>query len=194
MHFKIERRRDDGHCSAQRRRVEEPMNEGLLIVTAMQGNRDAFAALYMRYRDSLYRYAYFRLGSAEDAEDAVSACVAAAYENIGTLRAEGAFRAWLFRILYRCCCAVLRERIASADSEGEEALDTLPDRGDGTALSPELSEAFGILSEADREIVLLSVIAGYTSPEIAAMLSLKPSTVRSRLKRSLSKMRRFLEE
>lgn len=169
------------------------MDESILIGMAMRGDRDAFAALYMRCRDSLYRYAYFRLGSAEDAEDAVSACITEAYAHIGTLRAAGAFRTWIFRILYRCCCAVQRELIAAHDRADEDALYTLPASPDGTALSPELQEAFGILGGEDREIVLLSVIAGYNSSEIADILSLKPSTVRSRLKRSLAKMRKFLE-
>ena len=169
------------------------MDESLLIADAIRGHRDAFAALYMRYRDRLYRYAYFRLGSAEDAEDAVSACIVAAYENIGTLRAENAFGAWIFRILYRCCCTVQRQQIAVRERADAEELYTLPASPDSTALSPELKETFALLSDEDREIVLLSVIAGYSSFEIGDILSLKPSTVRSRLKRSLTQMRRFLE-
>ena len=169
------------------------MDESLLIGMAMRGDRDAFAALYMHWRDKLYRYAYFRLGTADDAEDAVSACITAAYENIGTLRTEEAFGAWIFRILYRCCCAAQKEQIASHNRSDEQALYALPAAPDSTALSPELQEAFRILSDEDREIVLLSVIAGYSSFEIADILALKPSTVRSRLKRSLAKMRKFLE-
>lgn len=168
------------------------MDERMLIGRAVSGDREAFAALYMLYRDSLYRYAYFRLGNETDAEDAVSACIVAAYENIASLRAEKAFKAWIFRILYRCCCTLVREQIRSLDRDGEEALDRVPAPVGG--LSPELSEAFGVLCEEDREIVLLSVIAGYTSREIAAILSLKPSTVRSRLSRGLSKMRTFLDD
>lgn len=168
------------------------MDEKMLIGRAVAGDRDAFAALYMLYRDSLYRYAYFRLGNAADAEDAVSACIAAAYENIGSLRSDGAFRAWIFRILYRCCCAAIREQAKAADREGEEALDRMPAPESG--ISPELKEAFAVLSGEDREIVLLAAVAGYSSFEIGSMMSLKPSTVRSRLKRGLAKMRQFLEQ
>ena len=64
---------------------------------------------------------------------------------------------------------------------------------DSTALSPELAEAFAVLDAQDRDIVLFSVIAGYSSAEIAAVMGMKPSTVRSRLKRALAKMRGFLE-
>ena len=169
------------------------MEERTLISRAVTGDKEAFAALYMQYRDSLYRYAYFRLGNDADAEDAVSACIVAAYENIGSLKNEGAFRVWVFRVLYRCCCKIIREQIAASDREDEAALERMPS-ADSAQLSPELQEAFGVLSDEDREIVLLSVIAGYTSREIAALLNLKSSTVRSRLMRGLSKMRVFLGE
>ena len=167
------------------------MDERILIKRAVTGDKESFAALYTLYKDRLYRYAYFRLGSAEDAEDAVSACVTAAYENIYTLKSEKAFGSWIFRILYRCCCAVLAERL-SAVYEGEEALEDVP-ATDASAVSPELKEAFAILSGGDRDIVLLSVIAGYNSREIADIMSSKPATVRSRLARGLKKMREFLE-
>lgn len=167
------------------------MEERTLIGRAVSGDKEAFAALYMLYRDSLYRYAYFRLSDESDAQDAVSACITEAYANIYSLRSEKAFRSWIFRILYRCCCAVVRERIPADDRDPAEALDSLPAR-DTDRIPPELSEAFGVLGDEEREIVLLSVVAGYNAREIGGLMSLKPSTVRSRLARALAKMRTFL--
>ena len=167
------------------------MDEKSLVKQAIRGDKDAFAALYARYRDDLYRYALFRLGQPEDAYDAVSACVVTAYESIYQLRAAGAFRSWIFRILYYACgkqIALQQEQRGRADAE---ELDRLPARED--RLSPELQEALASLSPEDRDIVLLSVIAGYNSKEIASMTQLKATTVRSRLSRALAKMRAFLE-
>lgn len=167
------------------------MDEKLLVRQAAGGDKDAFAALYMRYKDDLYRYAYFRLGNADDAHDAVSSCIVAAYEGIYGLRAAAAFKTWVFRILYRACCTLIaeqRERNSRADAD---ELDRLP--AEASALSPELKEAFGVLIPEDRDIVLLSAVAGYNSREIASMTGLKPATVRSRLSRALAKMKQFLE-
>lgn len=167
------------------------MDERTLVQRASGGDKEAFAALYMRYRDDLYRYAYFRLCDPEDARDAVSACITAAYEGIYGLRSASAFKAWIFRILYCCCC-----RLAAQQSEMKNRADTAelerlaaPDN----RLSPELKEAFSVLSNCDRDIVLMSAVAGCSSSEIAAVTGLKPSTVRSRLKRALAKMKQFLE-
>ena len=166
------------------------MDEKMLVTRAAGGDREAFAALYMRYKDDLYRYAYFQLGHPEDARDAVSACIVAAYERIYTLRSAVAFKNWIFRILYRCCCKLIAQQSEQRRRADAEELNQLP--AESSALSPELKEAFGILSAEDRDIVLLSVIAGYNSAEISVITGLRSSTVRSRLSRALRKMKEFL--
>ena len=63
---------------------------------------------------------------------------------------------------------------------------------DSLELSVELRRALDSLSREEREIVLLSVLHGYKSHEIAEMLEISPSTVRSKLKRSLAKLQNQL--
>lgn len=86
------------------------MDEKSLIKQAIRGDKNAFASLYALYKDDLYRYAYFRLGNADDANDAVSSCVTAAYEGIYKLRAAGAFKGWIFKILYYSCGKLIADR------------------------------------------------------------------------------------
>ena len=167
------------------------MDEKNLVIYAAGGDKEAFAALYMMYKDDLYRYAYFKLGNSEDARDAVSSCIVAAYQGVGSLRSAEAFRSWIFRILYRCCLSFITEQSVQNERADISELERLPSRESG--ISSELKEAFGILSPQDRDIVLLSALGGYNSREIASLSGLKPATVRSRLARSLAKMKQFLE-
>ena len=53
--------------------------------------------------------------------------------------------------------------------------------------------ALSKLNTEDRMIVSLCVVEGYKSNEVAEILSMNPSTVRSRLNRSLKKMKEYLE-
>lgn len=167
------------------------MNEKALIKLARAGDKEAFAKLYIQYKDKLFRYAYFKLGSTEDAQDAVSSCITEAYLSIAALKSEKAFSAWLFCILYRECCAILRHKAAHKDDQNID--DTEPVNYRDIFLAPELKEALSLLTEEEKDIVLLSAVAGYNSGEISAMLNLKAATVRSKLSRSLAKMRNFLE-
>ena len=56
----------------------------------------------------------------------------------------------------------------------------------------ELAEALSQLSEDEREIVLLSSAAGLTSSEISVITGLSSGSVRSKLSRSMAKMRKYL--
>ena len=165
--------------------------ENDLVKRAKSGDKDAFAKLYTAYKDKLYRYAYFKLGDPDDALDAVSECITQAYFGISSLKSEKAFSGWIFKILYRECCALQRQK--SFDSNRLDIYELNVEAPDAVTLAPELKEALSRLYDEEKDIVLLSVVAGYNSKEIARMLGLKPSTVRSKQSRALAKMRSFLE-
>ncbi|MBQ5399197.1 MAG: RNA polymerase sigma factor [Ruminococcus sp.] len=165
------------------------MDERKLVRNAARGDRESFAELYIKYRDRLYRYAVFRVGE-DCAADAVSDCVAEAWRCIPTLRDENAFGAWIFKLLHRSCISQIKEQKRQRAQSGLEQVE-LSYTEDFKGL--ELSQALGLLSDEEREIVLLSAVAGFSSREIGELLSLRASTVRSKLSRSLKKMREFLE-
>lgn len=162
-----------------------------LIKKARDGDKNAFAKLYISYKDKLYRYAYFKLGNTHDAMDAVSSCITQAYLSIYTLKSEKAFSAWIFKILYRECCTILGKR--AVDSQNQDFNELNIKANQIVELAPELKEALSILYDDEKDIVLLSVIAGYNSKEIGNMFGIKASTVRSKLSRALAKMRKYLE-
>jgi RNA polymerase sigma-70 factor (ECF subfamily) len=168
------------------------MDEKELVRKAKKGDKQAFCQLYNNYKDRLYRYAYFRLGNDEDAKDAVSDCILNAYQSIYSLKDEKAFCSWIFKINYRSCCSLIKEQSRQKDFQD---IDTL--KGEASTYinyeSAELLEALNILKDDEREIVLLASVAGYNSKEIAKLTLSKEGTVRSKLSRSLKKMREFLE-
>lgn len=169
--------------------------EERLVNEAISGSKEAFCALYGQYKDKLYRYALYKIGDPDDAEDAVSECIMAAWKNIGSLRSAGAFGSWIFKILSNCCASHIRDLIAARDN-----LERVYNEGPGSAgnssvpssLSTELTEALSQLKDEERDVVLLSIVGGLNSNEVAALTGLSPGGVRSKLSRSLAKMREFL--
>ena len=169
--------------------------EEKLVKEAIAGSKEAFVKLYGEYKDRLYRYALYRLGDPTDAEDAVSECVLAAWRGIGELKSPGAFGSWIFKIMSACCAShikvvvIARENLDRVYAEGP---------GSGTrhaesaSVSTELAEALAQLKDQEREIVLLSIVGGLSSNEVAKLTGLSAGGVRSKLSRSLSKMRSFL--
>lgn len=159
-----------------------------LVEQAKKGDAHAFSLLYEEIYVDLYRYAYFMLQNGPDAEDAVSEGVLAAFRGIHKLRREEAFRGWMFQIVTNICRRKRKEYSKKTVPLEENQTDWVED-------SPEyldVRRALKILSEEERQIVGMSVLAGYNSREIAKMLNLRASTVRSKLRRSLEKMRKLL--
>lgn len=168
-----------------------------LVTLAKNGDADAFGELYEIYYKEMYYYACCVTGNESLAQDAVSDAVLSAFRQIGSLRKPSAFKGWLFKILCAACKRYYTE------NEKKKSVIWLDDENGGfdnvTAaedlnVSVELQSALQRLSEQEREIVLLSVIGNYKSHEIAEILDCPSATVRSKLKRSLEKLRRYMDE
>lgn len=167
-------------------------DERQLIGKARQGDADAFCQLYSSYKGRLYRYAFYRLGDASDAEDAVSECVLSAWRQIGSLRETDAFPAWIFQILSGCCGKLIKQQInrrLQVPSDEDRSLQ-ISEHTDNWLI---LQEALGQLPEEERNIVLLSAVGGLKSREIANFTGKTPGSIRSSLSRSLAKVRGYLK-
>ena len=162
------------------------MTEKELVLCAQAGDVDAFCTLYDRYKRKLYNYAYYKLGNTQDAEDAVQDCMLAAYARLEQLKKAEAF-------LYHGCMAGIKAQIARREQADIDAYaNSLSAAQSADLESQELRQALGILSEENQNIVLLSVVVGLSSREVAKITGLTAGTVRQRLHRSLSKMKSYL--
>lgn len=170
------------------------MKEKELVKKAKQGDKDSFCELYGLYKDRLYRYAFYKLGDCEDAQDAVSDCVVSAFEQIKNLRNADAFHSWIFRILHITCTKYVKRQIEAREtSDIDDFKNSAELSHNDNNTSSELKEALEILTDEEREIVLLCVVAGLTSKETGRLVDMTSGGVRSKLSRSLRKMRDFLE-
>lgn len=152
---------------------------------------ERFMELYQAVYADLYRLAYYYMGNAQDAEDAVQDTALAACEYFGRLKKEASFRPWIFRILVNRCKTILKKRKrqelpVEELGAAEEAGGTCPES------QAEVLELLKILSDEERLIVTMTVFGGYKGEEIARMLHRNHSTIRSRYRRALKKLEQEL--
>lgn len=135
-----------------------------------------------------------KLSSEADAEDAVMDCVLCAWQGIKQLKKAEAFPAWIFKILRSSCAKYIdyqaKSRVNSSLAEMQNDASLSYCHSD---LSLELKQALDKLQSDEKDIVLLCLVAGFTSKECSKIVGIKPSSVRSKLSRSLAKMRNYLE-
>ena len=163
----------------------------LLVQRAKQGDSAAFAEVYSYYAEDLFRFALYMLKNREDAEDAVQDAVLTAWKSLKSLRDDSLFKAWLFKILSNRCKSVLSSKNKEPDALPDDFELPCPDDGFVFEKS-ELSEALSTLTPPDGQIVLMSVIGGFSSDELARIFNMPPGTVRSKQKRALEKLKKFL--
>lgn len=143
---------------------------------------------------SVYRLALSHTGSRADAEDVCQevfirlACDATAFRDGEHLKA------WLLRVAVNCCHDLARRK----KRRSALPLDDLPFEPVGDDLATrerarELWAAVEALPESSRPLVHLRYYEGYSAEEIAHLLNLNSSTVRTRLQRARAKLKSLLE-
>lgn len=154
---------------------------------------EAFMELYKEVYQDLYPIAFYYMGNPTEAEDAVSEAVLKAYEHFDGLRDLAAFRNWMIKILVNTC----KKRMRSWFRKEAEWTDDVSEQRCHTpdySLGPAMTAAFGALNREERLIVVLYVLGGYKGTEIAQILGKKHSTIRSKYRRALEKLREQLQE
>jgi RNA polymerase sigma-70 factor (ECF subfamily) len=169
-----------------------------LVERARTGDRDAWEALYRRAYPRLLGYAMRRVDP-DGARDAVSETMARAVANIGRYQpvsGTGGFEGWLFGI---CRHVVLDAQRAAGRRGYGPAPETVShvDPTEGLVAAEEadaVRRAFALLSDDDRELLELRVVAGLSAEEAAAALGRRPGAIRMAQSRALSRLRRFMAE
>lgn len=180
------------------RQPENPTDDAL--VDRARCDPRAFAPLYDRYAEPVYRYCYRRLGNHETAADATSQTFLKALAALPSYR-QGTFRGWLFTIAAHVVADLHRRTrpVASLDHDPAVALalvDRAPSPEDHAVLAEGRASVEALLltlTDDQRQVVALR-LAGLTGPEIAAALGLSETAVRSSQFRAYARLRRLLAE
>lgn len=186
---------------------EEKLEDMVALVRqAKKGDQDAFMELYRMHYKEMYAYACYMLQHQQDAEDVVADTVMAAFEGIKRLKDEYRFRQWIFKILSNQCKR--RRKVYFEDSQNtirnvseDETGDSVWNKvSDGRDMAEDLTDrqwvraAFEALSEEEKYIVNSFLFGGYKGDEIAKSLGIGSSTLRSKYRRALLKMKERLLE
>jgi RNA polymerase sigma-70 factor (ECF subfamily) len=163
-------------------------------VRAAQADPAAFGALYRRYLERVYGYAFYLLGDHHDAEDATERTFLAALGAIGRFRDEGAtFRSWLFRIAHNQVANALRSRSRRRTSPLDGVPDAMADAdpardADAADDARRVRAALAELSEDRRQVVVLRFVDGLSAREIGAVLARSEGAVRVLQHRALREL------
>lgn len=152
---------------------------------------EAERALVTRLIGRANRLTHALLRNREDARDASQAALLGILRSTSSFRGESSVECWADRIVVRTALRLSRNSRKSAVSDfpGRPAPSILP--GGEARLSA--VQYLGRLPERQRTALVLRTCFGYSVEEIAAMTQSPENTVKDRLKRARSALRRELD-
>jgi RNA polymerase sigma-70 factor (ECF subfamily) len=165
-----------------------------IITRAMDGDRDAFAALAAAAIDRLYAIAVRVVHDPGRAEDAVQSALLRAWRDLPTLRDPARFDAWLYRLLIRSCYDEARTHRAFATTIRSVSME--PGEADSAgriADRDQLERALRRLPIDQRAVVILHHYQDLPMTEVAEVLEIPEGTARSRLHYALRSLRAAVE-
>jgi F-type H+-transporting ATPase subunit beta len=166
-----------------------------LVVSAQDGDKDAFGQIVARFQDMAYAVAYAMLGDSYLAEDAAQEAFIDAYLSLPNLREPAAFPGWFRRVVIKHSDRQIRGKrpqilpldkafSVPAKTPGPEV------RVEQLQLKQAVSEAIASLSQDQRLATTLYYIQGYSQKEIAEILGVSVTMIKKNLYTARQRLRK----
>jgi RNA polymerase sigma-70 factor (ECF subfamily) len=183
-----------------------PRDPDLDIVRLAQRHatrRVAMGVLYERYRERVYNVALRIVGTSDEASDVLQDVFVLLFRKVHRFHARAVFASWVYRITVNVSLDQIRRRRrgpmpagSSVVLDGPQELPglTVPERGAAQHdLERHLQVALATMSSRLRIVVVLRYLEGLPYADIADVLECSIGTVKSRLNRAHTALRRALE-
>ncbi len=158
-------------------------------------SEEGLAELYKLTSSSVYAYALSILKNTFDAEDIMHDCYINIYHSADRYQSSGKPMAWILTIAKNLCFQKLREKKKVSDILDENWESLLMDNHAITVEDKLLIEkCMRILTDEERQIVVLHAVADFKHREIADLMDLLLPTVLSKYNRAVKKLKLELEK
>ena len=162
-----------------------------------------FEHLVNQHKDAVYRQMMRVCGNREDAEDVLIEALFKAYRNLGQLRDDAAFRAWLAAIASRVCWQLRKQeallpilQLSAMEKEGQELSGREPSaeaQVEAAQMKQLLANAIASLPDPYRRVYEMRDLQDLSGAEVARKLRISLTAMKSRLHRARTLVREHLD-
>jgi len=191
-------------------------DDNTLVTLAKNGNTSAFEKLIKKYEDSIFSLAYRILQDKEEAYDVLQETALSAFKNLKRFKDKSSFSTWIYRIALNFALMRKRKQKSLAkkmaviptddetkiyDSVESEEVKNIQNVYDNPLKNLEQQELINILNdslnklpEKYRTVFILKELEGRPVEEIARILNLSTSAIKTRLHRSRMYLKELMEK
>jgi len=169
-----------------------------LVARCKEGDAQSYEQLYHRYARAMFNTSLRIVNNTADAEDVLQESFLSAFK-LDHFDYSSTFGAWLKRIVINKSIDLLRRKRMQIVHIDEAAVDREeePDAADEGSLKlkvEEIKKAMAQLPDGYRTVLSLSLFEGYDYDEIAGILGITASTVRTQFHRARKKLLQLLKK
>lgn len=180
----------------------ERERESELVVRAQKGERAAFAALVRAHQDEVYTLARRLVGDPHMASDVAQETLIRAWRALPKFRGDSKLSTWLYRITVNTAWTHKKRASRHVATPIEEHTEIAAPYGEGDPefagetleLRGRLRRSLDRLPSAQREVVVLKDIYGWSHAEIADSMGITVTAAKVRLHRARARLAKDLEE
>lgn len=189
------------------------MDEKELIKKIIKGEKEYFREIVNKYKSVVYNHSRNFLRNAQEAEDATQEIFINIFNNLKKFRGESKLSTWIYRITVNTCknklkqikrlkANIIDEIIDEDDDESKKMIENIRENKDKepdniftqknlrTVIYKKMKE----LTEEQRTVIILRDINGLSYEEIAKVMKISVSAVKSKLFRARENLREKLEK
>jgi len=157
--------------------IAKAEHEQTLVSQAIDGDADAFGALYTRHLNAIYRHVFFRVADVPLAEDLTEEVFVRAWTALPNYEPQGhRFTSWLYRIAQNLIVDHYRKQSSRPEID-DTGMEALPD----SQAAPEeqlaaqqdrnnLAKAIQQLRSDEQQVIILRFVEGLSHKEVAEVI------------------------
>ena len=190
--------------------LRSTLEDAALIKAFQAGDERVFDELVLRYQDQIFNLCYRFFGDHQEANDSAQDIFLKVYRSLNKFRFESSFSTWIYRIAvntsknriksleYRFKRQLRRFDHHESGNKDNSSIDIADDsRSPVVEIEKKerlliIQKAINTLPEAKKTMVLLRDIEGLSYAEIAQITGFNLGTVKSKLARARSDLRKKL--
>lgn len=172
-------------------KTQDDRHDSELVMLANNGDEKAMEALYFRYRGYVYALAFRIVGNREDASDVLQDVFAYFFRKFPGFEMKSRIKTFLYPVVKNISIDHIRKRRNVIPLDG--MAETIPDEAySASDEAKKIAEWIEGLPKEDRELLFMRFYDGFKLKEMADILAMPVGTMKSRLHRTLSRLRKML--
>lgn len=185
-------------------------NEEQLIEASLKGDIEAYEQLIKAYEKKIYALCLHLLKDSEEAYDAAQEVCIKIWKQLGSFKGQSKLSTWIYRMTTNQCLDLLRKHKRKTqdislfidEEEGKEEKLTeqteiwkdMSHHMEQKELGEVIHQGISELKEDYRVMIVMRDIEAYSYEEIADILEISIGTVKSRLSRARSALKKIFEQ